>query len=43
MLDPSGDCKITIINTLKDLEQKMDNTGEEIGNFSRERETIICK
>lgn len=34
------DLNITIIKKLKDMVEKMDNTQKEIGNFSRERETI---
>lgn len=34
------DLNITIIKKLKDMVEKMDNTHKEIGNFSRERETI---
>lgn len=35
--------KVTIINTLKNLEEKMDQTGEQIVDFSREMETVKKK
>ena len=37
------DLKTAIINTLKNLEEKMDQTGEQIVDFSREMETVKKK